>query len=72
MAKTYSTKRAAKLIGVHPLTLHRWLREGMIRPAGIPIEGRTIWRWADKDIAKARKLKGKQKPGPKPKKGAKK
>ena len=66
MAKTYSTTRAAKLVGVHPMTLHRWLREGWIRPGGIPIEGRTIWRWANKDIVKARKLKDSLKPGPKP------
>jgi predicted site-specific integrase-resolvase len=75
MPKTYSTTRAAELIGVHPLTLHRWLRDGRIRPGGIPIEGRTIWRWSDKDIAKGRKLKGTLKPGPKPtpkRKGAKK
>jgi predicted site-specific integrase-resolvase len=70
MAKTYSTARAAKLIGVHPITLHRWLRDKRIRPAGIPIEGRTIWRWSDKDISKGKRLKGALRPGPK-RKGAK-
>jgi predicted site-specific integrase-resolvase len=75
MPKTYSTTRAAKIIGVHPLTLHRWIKSGLISPGGFPIEGRTIWRWSDDDIAEARKLKGTLKPGPKPaskRKGAKK
>ena len=69
MKKTYSTKRAAVKMGVSFRTLNRWLALGLIRPSmAIPIEGgRTLWRWTDADIAKARKVKARQRPGPKPK-----
>jgi predicted site-specific integrase-resolvase len=67
--KTYGTPRAAKLIGVSFATIHRWLRDGKIRPLGIELaDGRMLWQWTDADIAKGRKVKAAQKPGPKPKK----
>jgi predicted site-specific integrase-resolvase len=67
MKKTLSTKRAAVKMGVSFRTLNRWLALGLIRPSmAIPIEGgRTFWRWTDADIAKGRKVKAAQKPGPK-------
>jgi hypothetical protein len=70
MKKTHSTKEAAKLIGVHSLTVHRWIRDAKIRPSvALPMGGgNTLWRWTDADIAKGRKVKVAQKPGPKPKK----
>jgi predicted site-specific integrase-resolvase len=69
--KTYSTPQAARKIGVSFITLHRWLRDGKIRASqAIPLEGRTLWLWTDADIAKGRKVKAAQKPGPKPKAGA--
>ena len=71
MKKTYTTPQAAKLIGVSFPTLHRWLRDGKIRPQGIPLAGRTVWVWRDADIARGKKVKAQQKPGPKPKAGAK-
>jgi predicted site-specific integrase-resolvase len=68
--KTYSTPQAAKKIGVSFITLHRWLRDGKIRPSlAFPLQGRTLWLWTDADIAKGRKVKAAQKPGPKPKGG---
>jgi predicted site-specific integrase-resolvase len=67
--KTYSTPQAAKKIGVSFITLHRWLRDGKIRPQAIPLQGRTLWLWTDADIAKGRKVRAAQKPGPKPKAG---
>ena len=67
MKKTYGTPQAAKKIGVSFITLHRWLKGGKIHPQGIPLEGRTLWRWTDADIAKGRKVRAAQKPGPKPK-----
>lgn len=67
MKKTYSTPLAAKKIGVSFITVHRWLKAGKIRPQGIPLDGRTLWRWTDADIAKGRKVKAAQKPGPKAK-----
>ena len=73
MKKTYSTKRAAAKIGVSFRTLNRWLSLELIRPSmAIPLEGgRMLWRWSDSDIAKGRKVKAAQKPGPKakPKRG---
>ena len=69
MKKTYTTKQAAKKIGVSFRTLNRWLNLEMIRPSlAFPIGGgRTLWRWSDVDIAKGRKVKTAQKPGPKAK-----
>jgi excisionase family DNA binding protein len=67
--KTYSTRQAAKLIGVHFVTLKRWLASGKLRPSiGTPMDGRTLWRFTTADIAKFRRFKGTQRPGPKAKK----
>jgi predicted site-specific integrase-resolvase len=68
MAKTYySTEVAAKRIGVSFRTLNRWIAAGKIKASeGIPFsDGRMLWRWTDGDVAKGRKLKAEQKPGPK-------
>jgi hypothetical protein len=56
---TCSTQQAAKRIGIHWVTLHRWLAAKKIRPSvAVPIDGgRTLWRWTEKDIAKLEKLK---------------
>jgi hypothetical protein len=71
MKKTYSTQQAARKMGVSFRTLNRWLALELIRPSiAIPIDrGRTLWRWTDADIARGRKVKAKQHPGPKPKAG---
>lgn len=51
--KTYSTQRAAKMAGIHWVTLHRWLADGKVRPSiAIPLDGRTLWRWSQRDIEK--------------------
>jgi predicted site-specific integrase-resolvase len=66
--KKYGTPQAAKLIGVSSLTLHRWLRDKKIHVAGIQLaDGRMLYQWTDADIARGRKVKAAQKPGPKPK-----
>ncbi len=67
MKKTYSTQSAAAKIGVSFRTLNRWLALGLVRPSmAIPMGGgRTLWRWTDADIARGRKVKAAQKPGPK-------
>jgi predicted site-specific integrase-resolvase len=67
--KTYSTKQAAQKIGVSLRTLNNWLADGRIKPShGTPYGGgRTLWIFTEADISKGRKLKGTQKPGPKPK-----
>jgi hypothetical protein len=65
--KTYSTRQAASKMRVSFRTLNRWLALGKIKPSK-DIEmpnGRTLWFWNDADIAKGRRVKAAQKPGPK-------
>lgn len=66
--KSYSTREAAAKIRVSFRTLNRWLFLGKVRASlAIPLGGgRTLWRWSQADIARARKVKAEQKPGPKP------
>jgi len=73
MKKTYSTQQAAAKVGVGFRTLNRWLALEKIKPSTaikMP-NGRTLWLWTDADIAKGRKVKAAQRPGPqtKPRKG---
>ncbi len=66
-AKTYSTRQAAAKMRVSFRTLNRWLADGKIKPSTaiqMPT-GRTLWLWNDRDIAKGRKVKAAQRPGPK-------
>jgi len=65
---SYSTRQAAAKLRVSFRTLNRWLALGKVRPSvAVPLGGgRTLWRWTEADIAKARKVKAAQKPGPKP------
>ena len=70
--RTFSTQQAAKLIGIHWVTLRRWLADGKVRPSiAVPMDGRTLWRWTKADVERARRFKATQKPGPKPKKKTK-
>ena len=71
MNKAYSTRSAAVKIGVSFRTLNRWLALGLIRPSkAIPIGGgRTLWLWTDADVTRGRRVKAKQRPGPRPKAG---
>jgi hypothetical protein len=65
--KTYGTQQAAAKIGVGFRTLNRWLALGKIKPSTafkMP-DGRTFCLWTDADIARGRKVKAAQKPGPK-------
>ena len=67
MKRTYGTRSAAARIGVSFRTLNRWLALGKIKPSkGVQIPGgRTLWLWTGADIAKGRKVKAAQRPGPK-------
>jgi predicted site-specific integrase-resolvase len=72
-AKTYGTPAAAELIGVHYLTLHRWLQAGKVDARAIELaDGRKLWQWTDDDIEKAKAFKAGQKLGRPPKPKAKK
>jgi hypothetical protein len=64
--KTYSTRQAAAKMRVSFRTLNRWLADGKIKPSTaikLPT-GRTLWLWNEADIAKGRKVKAAQRPGP--------
>jgi len=66
--KVYGTPRVAKLVGIHYLTLHRWISEGKIKPHGIPLaDGRVLYQWTEKDIETAKKIKAETKLGRPPK-----
>ena len=69
--KTYSTRQAAAKMRVSFRTLNRWLADGKIKPSTaikMPT-GRTLWLWIQADIAKGRRVKAAQHPGPKPRAG---
>jgi predicted site-specific integrase-resolvase len=66
--RTHSTEAAAKLIGISQITLYRWLAKALIRPSiAIPMRGKTLWKWTDADVKRAKLLKGTFRSGPKPK-----
>jgi len=68
-AQTYSTRQAAKKIGVSFRTINRWIALGTIKPSqGIPFgNNQTLWLWSDADIALGRKVRTEQHPGRKAK-----
>jgi excisionase family DNA binding protein len=56
--ESYSVKQAAKLLGVDQQTLFRWIWNGKVSPSiAIPMNGRKLYRFTDKDIAQARRYK---------------
>jgi len=58
LSRTYSTKEAAGKVGVHWMTLHKWLAAGKIRPSSqLDMNGGKHWRWTSKDIAKIKRYK---------------
>lgn len=67
-APTYvTTTPAAEAIGVHPATLWRYYREGLVSPARVTVGGQTRWDIDDlrRQIA-AMPPKGKRKVTPQP------
>ncbi|MGC2107206.1 MAG: helix-turn-helix domain-containing protein [Candidatus Acidiferrum sp.] len=62
--KMYSTREAAKLIGISHQTLYDWIAGGHIAaPKPIGIGKATIRLWTRKDIDEARQFKGTLEPG---------
>jgi Helix-turn-helix domain len=56
--RSYSVKQAAKLLGVDPQTLFRWIWDGKVRPSvAIPINGRKLYRFTDGDVERVRRYK---------------
>jgi excisionase family DNA binding protein len=66
--KTYTTREAAKQVGVSHQTLHDWIDAGKVAPKQIVAGKMTIRLWTEGDVAKARKIKGTLRPGPRSKK----
>ncbi len=56
--ETYSTKEAAKQVGIHWVTLLRWQADGKVSASQqLRMNGGKHWRWTAKDIVKLRKYK---------------
>ena len=56
--KTFSTPQVSKLVGVHTITLERWLASGKVATPKRLIVGKRIVRiWTEKDVARVRKYK---------------
>jgi hypothetical protein len=56
--KTYSTKEAARQVGIHWVTLLRWQADGKVAASEeIGMNGGKHWRWTANDIAKVKDYK---------------
>lgn len=56
--KTYSTKQAAKMVGINRVTLQRWLLSGKVKePRRIRNGGVDARVWNDRDVERVRKYK---------------
>jgi predicted DNA-binding transcriptional regulator AlpA len=64
-AKTYTTREAAKALGVSHQTLYTWIEGGHIdAPEQLKVGKSTIRLWTAAEIERARQFKGTLKPGP--------
>jgi DNA-binding transcriptional MerR regulator len=56
--RNYSTSEAARAVGIHPITLHRWVLQGKIKgPRKQRIGGIVIRLWSERDLERVRKYK---------------
>ncbi len=56
--RNYSTSEAARELGIHPITLHRWVLQGSINaPQKQRIGGVVVRLWTVRDIERVRKYK---------------
>ena len=64
--KTLSTPMVVKLVDIHPITLERWLRQNSgLRPKTLQVGNRAVRLWRMADVARLKRFKVGQKPGPK-------
>ena len=55
-----STPEVAVLVGVHPITLERWLATGKVAaPKPLRVGGRTFRNWTARDIDRVKRYKKK-------------
>ena len=56
--KRYSISAAARLLGVHRATLHRWISEGVVpEPIAEEIAGSRLRYWTEDGLIKSKKYK---------------
>jgi hypothetical protein len=56
--KSYSTLQVARMLGVHKVTLQRWLLDGKLaEPRRIKNGGLDARVWTDRDVERAKKFK---------------
>ena len=56
--KEYSTAQVARMIGVHKVTLKRWLLEGKMKePRKVRVGNVDARIWIDRDVERVRKYK---------------
>jgi DNA-binding transcriptional MerR regulator len=54
----YSTSQAAQMVGIHKVTLKRWLLEGKVQePRRMKTNGTVIRLWTDRDVERVKKYK---------------
>jgi DNA-binding transcriptional MerR regulator len=56
--RTYSTIQVARMLGIHKVTLQRWLLSGKVsEPRRVRNGGVNARIWADRDVERIRKYK---------------
>jgi len=56
--KKYSISEAARLLGVHRVTLHRWIGEGAVpEPIAEDVAGARLRYWTEDGLAKLKEYK---------------
>lgn len=70
--KPLSTNEVAKAIGVHPITVEKWIADKKIKgPKRLHVGARIIRLWTQADVKRLKKFKQSQGRGRKPKGGRK-
>lgn len=58
--KAYSTAAVARVVGIHKVTLKRWMLAGKIRePRRVKNGGINVRIWTDQDVERVRRYKEK-------------
>lgn len=56
LGRTHSTKEVAEKVGVHPITLHKWVAAGKVRPSQ-RLGAKGDLRWTDEDVERVGQYK---------------
>lgn len=58
MRKMYSTEQVADMVGVHRVTMQRWITAGKVHASQvIPMQDRQLHRWSAADIKAVKRYK---------------